>query len=118
VTGAQKVDKPQGAKRTYIGQSLSNAGLGVNRRKDMEMGKIASDTTLLRTAKYELVKMKASYSESCAQRDSYRVRASKAEQEAKEWKERFDILLRRDDVQKLTPNEKLTSGATAEGKTK
>jgi hypothetical protein len=37
LAGATKVDKPQAAKRMYIGQSRSNAGLGMNRRKGMMM---------------------------------------------------------------------------------
>tara|TARA_R110000868_G_C10495398_1_gene730601 strand:+ start:334 stop:528 length:195 start_codon:yes stop_codon:yes gene_type:complete len=64
------------------------------------MGRIASDATLLRSAKAELALVNKRFSEATLQRDSYRTRASKAELEAAEWKARFDILLRREDKTK------------------
>jgi hypothetical protein len=64
------------------------------------MGRVASDTTLLRAAKAELAREKIAYADAAAQRDAYRARATKAEQEVAEWKARFDILLRRDEALK------------------
>jgi FtsZ-binding cell division protein ZapB len=60
------------------------------------MGKIASDATLLRRIKAEQNALKETLSEMRVERDSFRARATKAEQETAEWKARFDILLRRD----------------------
>ena len=60
------------------------------------MGKIASDATLLRKIKTEQNLLKDTLAAMRVERDTFRVRATKAEQETAEWKARFDILLRRD----------------------
>ena len=67
------------------------------------MGRIASDTTLLRSAKKTLLERSAELMKARIERDHYRTRATKAEQEAKEWKDRFDILLRRDNTPTAPP---------------
>lgn len=61
------------------------------------MGRIISAATLLRQVKADLAQRNRLYLEALVQRDAFRVRATKAEQEAAEWKVRFDLLLRRDD---------------------
>lgn len=63
------------------------------------MGKIASDATLLRTAKSELSKLRTEFAAVRAERDQYRLHAERATAEAAKWEERFDILLRRDTEQ-------------------
>ena len=60
------------------------------------MGKIASDATLLRRFKAESNSLKDTLAAMRVERDTFRARATKAEQEVAEWKARFDILLRRD----------------------
>lgn len=62
------------------------------------MSKPPSDATMLRTVKAELARTEKERVALRTQRDEYRVRATKAEQEVAEWKARFDILLRREDV--------------------
>jgi FtsZ-binding cell division protein ZapB len=64
------------------------------------MGRVASDATLLRAARAELKRERSAYENIAAQRDAYRARATKAEQELAEWKARFDILLRREEAAK------------------
>ena len=68
--------------------------------KGTQMGRIASDATMLRAAKAELVLVKKVSAETVTQRDAYRARATKAEQDVAEWKLRFDLLLRRDGAPK------------------
>lgn len=68
------------------------------------MGRIASDATLLRAARADLAREKLACKDASAQRDAYRTRATKAEQEVTEWKTRFDILLRREPAPTKTPN--------------
>jgi len=60
------------------------------------MPRAISDATALRQAKSDLVRCVKDYDAMRLDRDKYRSRAAKAEQEAAEWKARFDILLRRD----------------------
>ena len=60
------------------------------------MGRIASDATTLRSVKAELARLMKEFSPMRVERDRFRARAIKAEQDAAEWKARFDILLRRD----------------------
>lgn len=58
------------------------------------MAKMPSEKTQLRTAKAELAREKDNSRDLRVQRDNYRIRATKAEQECTEWKARFDTLLR------------------------
>ena len=60
------------------------------------MPKSPSEATQLRTAKAALTRLQLDYLSVVQQRDAFRVRAEKAEKEAAEWKDRFDLLLRRD----------------------
>lgn len=60
------------------------------------MSRAPSEATQIRTLRAEL---KRAHNETLAARNQcaeYRARATRAEQEAAEWKARFDILLRRD----------------------
>jgi hypothetical protein len=59
------------------------------------MGKIASDATLLRSARADLNKTSAALKAAEQQRDQYRARATLAEQEVAAWKARFDLLLQK-----------------------
>ena len=58
------------------------------------MSRAPSDATLLRTAKAEIKALVLLLRSAEGARETYRVRASKAEQECVEWKARFDLLLR------------------------
>jgi outer membrane murein-binding lipoprotein Lpp len=60
------------------------------------MSKAPSEATQIRTLKARLAEAEKDRSALARERDAYRVRATKAEQECAEWRERFDILLRRD----------------------
>ena len=62
------------------------------------MAKAPSPVTELRTTKALLKRAIADCSAITAERNAYRFRANKAEQEVAEWKARFDVLLRRDDL--------------------
>jgi hypothetical protein len=62
------------------------------------VSKAPSDVTLLRTIRAEYKRLHTEFSQLQRVCNSYRSRATKAEQEAAEWKVRFDILLRREDV--------------------
>jgi len=62
------------------------------------MGKLPSEKTQLRNAKSEVRRVMDANRVLLNERDHYRVRATKAEQECAEWKTRFDALLRRDEV--------------------
>jgi FtsZ-binding cell division protein ZapB len=53
--------------------------------------------TQLRGAKSQIAILQKEVRALTAQRDQYRVRATKAEQETAEWKARFDILLKREE---------------------
>ncbi len=55
-----------------------------------------SDKTKLRIANGALVTLRRAYETASEERNSFRVRATKAEQEVAEWKRRFDALLARD----------------------
>lgn len=57
------------------------------------MGKAPSIETQLRTAKSRIKELERSLSEAEKQRLAYRTRATQAEQESAQWKQRFDILL-------------------------
>ena len=54
-----------------------------------------SDATALRQSRSELARLKYTLISVQAQRESYRQRATVAEQAVAEWKTRFDLLLRR-----------------------
>lgn len=60
------------------------------------MSKAPSDATQLRTLKSEFNRLKLEFNQMTTERNAYRTRAGKAEQEAAEWRVRFDDLLRRD----------------------
>lgn len=60
------------------------------------MGKPPSIETQLKTARADLRRMDIELARANQQASAYRERATKAEQAVAEWKERFDILLRRD----------------------
>lgn len=60
------------------------------------MSRMPSEATQLRTAKSEIKRLEGKLAQEGALAREFRVRATKAEQEVAEWKERFDILLRRD----------------------
>lgn len=60
------------------------------------MGRTVSDATALRRVKAELAQWIKDCGAMRVERDAFRSRATKAEQESAEWKARFDILLRRD----------------------
>ena len=61
------------------------------------MSKLPSDATRLRLLKSAFNQLRKDFDATCEHRDQYRARATKAEQAAKEWQERFDILLRREE---------------------
>lgn len=58
------------------------------------MSKPPSDKTMLLSARRELRRCQEDLARLRLTAEQYRVRATKAEQEAAEWKERFDSLLR------------------------
>lgn len=60
------------------------------------MSKLPSDATLLRGVRRQLKETRGALELCKMQREQYQIRATKAEQEAKEWKARFDALLQRD----------------------
>lgn len=62
------------------------------------MGRTVSDATALRKLKTELTQLIKELREMRVERETFRARATKAEQESAEWKARFDILLRRDGI--------------------
>ncbi len=64
------------------------------------MSKPPSEATQLRYAKKDLAELKIALGRQQQLTEGYRVRATKAEQEAAEWKARFDALLRRDEAKK------------------
>lgn len=59
------------------------------------MSKAPSDATKLRELKRQYAALSVQYLTASRERDQYRARATKAEQEAAEWRSRFDVLLRR-----------------------
>lgn len=59
------------------------------------MAREASDATKLRNAVRELNEMRGRVHDEKQLGNEYRDRATKAEQEAAEWKRRFDLLLER-----------------------
>lgn len=60
------------------------------------MAKAPSEATQIRNLKAQLKSVQLALESVAKERDQYRVRATKAEQEAAQWRERFDILLRRE----------------------
>jgi hypothetical protein len=60
------------------------------------MARLPSEATQLRTAKREAKELRDELWQVKQERHRALVRLSKAEDELAEWKERFDILLRRD----------------------
>lgn len=60
------------------------------------MSRPVSDATALRKAKADFAQLVKDCNTIRIERDTFRARATKAEQESAEWKARFDILLRRD----------------------
>ena len=62
------------------------------------MSKAPSAETQLRSAKKELKRVVDERNAAIAQREVYRARATKAEQEVAEWKRRFDTLLAREQL--------------------
>lgn len=60
------------------------------------MSKAPSEATQLRQAKARIKHLEKQFVAIKDQSDGYRMRATKAEQEAKDWRTRFDILLRRE----------------------
>lgn len=57
------------------------------------MSRAPSEATQLRNAKSALKETQTLLRQAEQQRDAYRARATKAEQELAEWKQRFDLLL-------------------------
>ena len=66
------------------------------------MGKAPSEATQLRTARRELKEAKKEIVMLVRDRNEYRARATKAEQEATDWRSRFDQLLAREPI--VTPH--------------
>jgi hypothetical protein len=64
------------------------------------MAKSPSVETQLRTAKADIRRLHIELNRAAQSVSDYRSRATKAEQEAAEWKQRFDLLLRRDEQKK------------------
>jgi hypothetical protein len=60
------------------------------------MPRLPSDATLLRQAKSDLKRWKGRWEATMTEYNLAMKRAAQAEQEAAEWKARFDTLLRRD----------------------
>jgi hypothetical protein len=61
------------------------------------MAREPSTETKLRTAKADIRRLYIELARANQAASEYRARATKAEQEAAEWKQRFDVLLRRDE---------------------
>lgn len=59
------------------------------------MSRAPSDATMLRSARKEIRDLERQIAGTIKDREAYRVRATKAEQECAEWKRRFDLLLAR-----------------------
>lgn len=59
------------------------------------MSRAPSVETQLRNVKSELAREEKRARQFASERDQYRIRATKAEQEVAEWKRRFDLLLER-----------------------
>jgi hypothetical protein len=63
------------------------------------MSRLPSPETQLRTMRALLKRTQSDLATAKQQASEYRARATKAEQDATEWKQRFDILLRREERQ-------------------
>ncbi|MCR4297529.1 MAG: hypothetical protein NUV75_02065 [Gallionella sp.] len=61
------------------------------------MSKLPSEATQLRRLKSDHKLLKKEFYQVRVDRDAYRARATRMEQEVAQWRERFDILLRRED---------------------
>lgn len=72
-----------------------------------------SAETELRTARRIIREQQVTITRAERERDAYRARATKAEQECAEWKSRFDQLLARGDSPKYAPICGATSESTA-----
>lgn len=59
------------------------------------MSKPPSDATLLRTARSDMRQLSSDLARAQNEANNWRIRATKAEQEAAEWRKRFDALLLR-----------------------
>lgn len=57
------------------------------------MSRVPSDATMLRNARREIRDLEKHLAGTVKDRETYRIRATKAEQECAEWKRRFDLLL-------------------------
>lgn len=57
------------------------------------MSRAPSDATMLRSARKEIRDLERQIAGTIKDREAYRIRATKAEQECAEWKRRFDMLL-------------------------
>lgn len=57
------------------------------------MARTRSAETQLRSVTRELKNVRENHRRMMGERDAYRIRSTKAEQEAAEWKARFDLLL-------------------------
>ena len=62
------------------------------------MAKAPSTETQLRTARADIRRLTVEVARANQQAAAYRTRATQAEREVGQWKQRFDILLRRDGV--------------------
>lgn len=67
------------------------------------MSKAPSEATQIRTLKRQLLDTEKCLGAIRTEASNYRTRATKAEQELAEWKQRFDLLLSRTPEQKATP---------------
>jgi FtsZ-binding cell division protein ZapB len=61
------------------------------------VGKLPSEKTQIKNLRYDCSILRNERDSLKIERDKYRNRATKAEQEVVEWKARFDTLLRRDE---------------------
>lgn len=61
------------------------------------MSRAPSEATQIKNLRRDLNELRGELTRTQAAMSTYRTRATKAEQECAEWKERFDILLRRDE---------------------
>lgn len=76
------------------------------------MSKKPSEATQLRTAKRRIAELERQAAYSREQCISLQTRANKAEQEAQDWRRRFDLLLIREPIQ--TPQQSGNGGSTGD----
>ena len=67
------------------------------------MGRVASDATLLRRARSDLLRWKKRWESTMTERNHFMTRAIAAEKEAIEWRQRFDTLLAATKEVRLAP---------------